>query len=93
MDKAKFTFAERCVCVSELSQASQHTHLMRILLSFYLSCKSAPHPDRQVWVHNLCDWLRLRFRVGHRSKGDMIGEHGQKLNLLGWYTQRQRDDP
>jgi hypothetical protein len=27
--------------------------------------------------------LRLRFRRGHRGRADMIGEHGQKLNLVG----------
>jgi hypothetical protein len=52
-------------------------------LVFNLSCKSAPQPDGQVWVHNLCDWLSLRFRGGHRGRADMTGEHGQKLNLVG----------
>jgi hypothetical protein len=53
-----------CVCASDLSQASQHTHWTGCLLSFYLSCKSAPHHDGQVWVHNLCDWLRWGLREG-----------------------------
>jgi hypothetical protein len=54
------------------------------LLSFYLSGKSAPHPEGQVWVYNFHNCLRLRFRGGYSGRADMIavGRHGQKLNLV-----------
>jgi hypothetical protein len=26
---------------------------------------------------------KVRFKGGHRGRADMIGEHGQKLNLVG----------
>jgi hypothetical protein len=85
MSKAKFTSAERCA--SNLNQASQHT-LSRRSIQFLSLMQVCPSPwwtglCGRVCVYNLHDWLRLQFRGGHRGRADMIGEQGQKLNLVG----------
>jgi hypothetical protein len=84
IDKAKCTSAEKGVCASDLSQASQqHTHTGRRTASVFIHYSGMPLCSKEeAWVHCLHDWLRLRFRGGYRGRADMIGEHGQKLNLV-----------
>jgi hypothetical protein len=88
MGKAKCTSAEGCVyvCVSDLSQASQRAWWVCVrgktsVLSLTHDCPFALREG--ALIHSLCHWLSLRFRGGHRGRAVMIGEHGQKLNLVG----------
>jgi hypothetical protein len=88
MNKAKFTSAGG-VYVSDLSQASQHTHNgAGNCLHFIPYAALSLFSKEGAQIHHLPNWLRLRFRGGHRGRTDMIGEHGQKIWLVSSKTKR-----
>jgi hypothetical protein len=74
--KGKIYFCRRACLQPESRRLA---HWVGSPLSFYLSCKSAPHPDRWVWVHSLHDWL---FRKGG-SLGRGSLRQGEQENSFG----------
>jgi hypothetical protein len=62
------------VCLQLVKQANTHRMEERpLFLSLPKDCLFALKEEAQ--VHSFCDWLRLRFRGGHRGRADMIREH------------------